>query len=143
MLDWFNGKNITINIYGEKKSLRLPKDLTQFLKEVSKQLQISPSDCQNNLIFKFNVDKKPYFIKDESDYSGFLKVVNDSKTNITVFIEFNEKTAEIIRQSLAFNEKNNKVEIKDTNLSLLTKNIAKHTKHKPEQLQHSQLPNKI
>ena len=58
----------------------------------------------------------------------FLNYIKNSKKKETVFIEFNEKTAEIIRQSLAFNEKNNKVEIKDTNLSLLIRKSMKKDK---------------
>ena len=57
------------------------------------------------------------------DFTHFVK---NSKKKETVFIEFNEKTAEIIRQSLAFNEKNNKVEIKDNNLSLLIRKSIKN-----------------
>ena len=136
MLDWFRGKKITINIYDEKQDLTLPTDFKQFVKAISNQLQINPDDCTNNLVFKYNENKLPRFFANEKEYQNFMGFVKNSKRKETVFIEFNEKTAEIIRQSLAFNEKNNKVEIKDTNLSLLIrksiKNEIKNKKKKEE-----------
>ena len=126
MFDWFRGKKITINIYEQKQDLILPKDFTHFVKEVSNQLQINPDDCTNNLVFKYNENNLPRFFSNEKEYQNFMNFVKNSKKKETVFIEFNEKTAEIIRQSLAFNEKNNKVEIKDNNLSLLIRKSIKN-----------------
>ena len=77
---------------------------------------------------KSNENNLPRFFSNEKEYQNFMNFVKNSKKKETVFIEFNEKTAEIIRQSLAFNEKNNKVEIKDTNLSLLIKKSMKKDK---------------
>ena len=128
MLDWFRGKKITINIYGEKQDITLPNGFKEFVKVISNQLQIHPNDCTNNLVFKYNENKIPRFFTNENEYNIFLNYIKNSKKKETVFIEFNEKTAEIIRQSLAFNEKNNKVEIKDTNLSLLIKKSMKKDK---------------
>ena len=128
MLDWYRGKKITINIYGEKQDITLPNGFKEFVKVISNQLQIHPNDCTNNLVFKYNENKIPRFFTNENEYNIFLNYIKNSKKKETVFIEFNEKTAEIIRQSLAFNEKNNKVEIKDTNLSLLIKKSMKKDK---------------
>ena len=128
MLDWFRGKKITINIYGEKQDITLPNGFKEFVKVISNQLQIHPNDCTNNLVFKYNENKIPRFFTNENEYNIFLNYIKNSKRKETVFIEFNEKTAEIIRQSLAFNEKNNKIEIKDTNLSLLIKKSMKKDK---------------
>ena len=128
MLDWFRGKKITINIYGEKQDITLPNGFKEFVKVISNQLQIHPNDCTNNLVFKYNENKIPRFFTNENEYNIFLNYIKNSKKKETVFIEFNEKTAEIIRQSLAFNEKNNKIEIKDTNLSLLIKKSMKKDK---------------
>ena len=74
MLDWFRGKKITINIYGEKQDLTLPKDFKHFVKVISNQLQINPDDCTNNLVFKYNENKLPRFFANEKEYQYFFEL---------------------------------------------------------------------
>ncbi len=126
MLDWIKKKKITIDIYGQRHSFNIPSNFKDFIKTLSNQLQITPEDCLKNLTFKFKEKEKYRFFNNENEYKDLLNY--NSKNNIIIIIEFNEKTAEIIRESFCYNEKKNTIEIKDLNMSALINKSIKFKK---------------
>ena len=126
MLDWIKKKKITIDIYGQRHSFNIPLNFKDFIKTISNQLQITPEDCLNNLTFKFKEKEKYRFFNNENEYKALLNY--NSKNNIIIIVEFNEKTAEIIRESFCYNEKKNTIEIKDLNMSALINKSIKFKK---------------
>ena len=79
-------KNLSLNFYGEKLSIKFPKDFISLKKEISEKYQISLSD-----IFEMDIsyikDKAKKIIKTEDDF----KILLQSGIS-TIFLDINESS---------------------------------------------------
>ena len=66
-------KNLSLNFYGEKLSIKFPKDFVSLKKEISEKYKLSLSD-----IFEMDIsyikDKTKEIIKTEEDFKIFLQL---------------------------------------------------------------------
>ena len=79
-------KNLSLNFYGERLSIKFPKDFISLKKEISEKYQISLSD-----IFEMDIsyikDKAKKIIKTEDDFKMFLQ-----SGISTIFLDINESS---------------------------------------------------